>query len=90
MDERANLPPGLPRDGPTISYWQQPPDAPIADLRSTNSLPDSAEYVIVGSGISGSCIAHNLLEAKPGAQVVMLEARQAASGASGRNGTFQT
>lgn len=89
MDQRANVPPGLPKDGPTRSYWQQPPDTLIADLRSTSSLPDSAEYVIVGSGISGSCIAHNLLEANPGAQVVMLEARQAASGASGRNGTFQ-
>ena len=76
---------GLPLENPSASYWQQPPDN-IADLRSTSELPQNADIVIIGSGISGSSIAYNLLEAKPHLKVVILEARQAASGASGRNG----
>lgn len=85
MEERAKVPPGLPREHPTISYWQDPPDS-IADLRSTAALPPFADYVVIGSGISGACIALNLLIAKPKAEVVMLEARSASSGATGRNG----
>lgn len=77
--------PGLPRPNPTISYWQDPPDA-IADLRSTASPPEVADIVVIGSGISGACIAYNILERLPSAKVVMLEARQACSGATGRNG----
>ncbi|KAK5953960.1 hypothetical protein OHC33_005232 [Knufia fluminis] len=76
---------GLPHPNPSTSYWQQPPDA-VADLSTTSDLPQNADIVIVGSGISGSSIAYNLLTAKPELKIVMLEARQAASGASGRNG----
>jgi len=75
----------LPHPDPCTSYWQQPPDE-IADLRTAPELPQYAEVVIVGSGITGASIAYNLLSAKPGLNIVLLEARQAASGASGRNG----
>lgn len=85
MEERVNLPPTLPRPNPTLSGWQNPPDA-IADLRTTVELPKTADVVIVGSGISGASIAFNLLEKDPNLKVVMLEARQACSGATGRNG----
>ncbi len=85
MDKRAAVAPGLPRPNPTISYWQDPPDA-IADLHSTPSLPEVADIAVIGSGISGSCIVYNILERLPGTKVVMLEARQACSGATGRNG----
>ncbi|KAM5469699.1 hypothetical protein MauCBS54593_004253 [Microsporum audouinii] len=85
MEERALIPVTLPRDNPTISYWQDPPDE-IADLRSTAELPQEADVVIIGSGISGACIAYNILARSPNTKVVILEARQACSGASGRNG----
>ncbi|KAI7240363.1 FAD dependent oxidoreductase [Hortaea werneckii] len=85
MEQRAQVPPGLPKTSPTISYWQDPPSS-IANLKTTPHLPPQADYVIVGSGISGACIAHNLLTRCPNAHVVMLEARQACSGATGRNG----
>lgn len=52
-------------------------------------LPSEAESVIVGSGISGALIAHELqARSQPGndSLVVMLEARSVCSGASGRNG----
>lgn len=91
MDERAKIPVSLPRDNPTQSYWQDPPDD-IADLRTTPHLPGSADVVIVGSGITGAAVAWNLLQDGNGTSsdspgtVVMLEARQACSGATGRNG----
>lgn len=88
MEERAKIPVSLPRASPTTSYWQDPPDA-IADLRTTEDLPESADIVIIGSGITGAAVAWNLLqnapvERKP--KILMLEARQACSGATGRNG----
>jgi choline dehydrogenase-like flavoprotein len=85
MEKRASIPPGLPRQNPTISYWQDPPDA-IADHRSTTGLPEHADIIIIGSGITGATIAFNILEQKPETYIVLLEARQACSGASGRNG----
>ncbi|KAK0306882.1 hypothetical protein LTR91_007669 [Friedmanniomyces endolithicus] len=85
MEERARIPPGLPRPRPTVSYWQDPP-ADIADLRTTAALPANADYVVVGSGISGAFVAYKILCKQPEASVVVLEARQAASGATGRNG----
>lgn len=85
MEERGKVPVGLPHVNPTTSYWRDPPDR-IADLRTTVDLPSYADYVVVGSGITGACIAYNILERKPKAKVVLLEARQACSGATGRNG----
>ncbi|KAK0289370.1 hypothetical protein LTR35_002567 [Friedmanniomyces endolithicus] len=85
MEERARVPPGLPRSHPTVSYWQDP-SADIADLRTTAELPAKADYVVVGSGISGAFVAYNILCKQPEAGVVIIEARQAASGATGRNG----
>lgn len=42
--------------------------------------------MIIGSGITGASIAHKLLAEQPNASILMLEARQASSGATGRNG----
>ncbi|KAL8297377.1 hypothetical protein RB597_006466 [Gaeumannomyces tritici] len=85
MDERAKIKVTLPRSDPTLSYWQDPPDE-IADLRSTPELPETADAVIIGSGITGAAVAWHLLEGDGGSNVVMLEARQICSGATGRNG----
>lgn len=86
MEARARVPVSLPHDNPTISYWQDPP-SDIANHGFVDNLPAAADYVVVGSGISGTCIAYNLLSRRPDAKVLMLEARQACSGATGRNGT---
>ncbi|KAK3492598.1 FAD dependent oxidoreductase [Neurospora hispaniola] len=90
MDERAKIRVTLPRENPTPSYWQDPPDD-IADQRTTKDLPSHVDIVIIGSGITGAAIAWNLLkDVRPGEKgsrnIVMLEARQACSGATGRNG----
>ncbi|CAK7265061.1 hypothetical protein SEPCBS119000_001318 [Sporothrix epigloea] len=94
MDERAQNPVSLPRDSPTTPFWQDPPDAAVADLRSSSTLPSTVDVVIVGSGITGSSIAYHLLgldkahetDASESPSILMLEARQACSGATGRNG----
>ncbi|KAK3347152.1 FAD dependent oxidoreductase [Lasiosphaeria hispida] len=89
MDERARIPVSLPRDNPTTSYWQDPPDASVASLRTTPALPTSADIIIIGSGITGAAVAWNLLQndtSTPEQTIVMLEARSACSGATGRNG----
>lgn len=82
---KSKIPVGLPYPNPTKAYWQTPP-LPISDHRTTPNLPSKPKYVIVGSGISGAIIAYKLLQEEPGASIVMLEARQACSGATGRNG----
>jgi hypothetical protein len=97
MDERASIPVSLPHSNPVPSYWHSdtplsPVPHPIASLRSTEDLPEYADYVIVGSGISGAMIAWGILDRLEKAgdiknkRVVMLEARGAVGGATGRNG----
>lgn len=85
MEERGKIPPTLPRSNPTQSCWQDP-ESDIASLRSTDQLPEIADYVVVGSGISGASIAWNLLRKNSAVTVAVLEARAACSGATGRNG----
>jgi len=86
MDERAKQPVTFPRANPTTPFWQDPPDE-IADLRSTQGLPESVDVAVIGSGITGAAVAWNLLSSdSPPTSMVMLEARQACSGATGRNG----
>ena len=79
--------PGYPHPDPTISYWQLPPH-PIANHRTTTELPSSTtfDYAIIGSGITGAAVAYKLLSRDPSLSIILLEARTAASGASGRNG----
>ncbi|KAI1463964.1 FAD dependent oxidoreductase [Daldinia caldariorum] len=77
---------GLPVDNPTKSYWHKEPSSKLLGHRTTKELPRSADVVIVGSGITGSFAAHFLKEKQPDLNVVMVEAREACSGATGRNG----
>jgi glycine/D-amino acid oxidase-like deaminating enzyme len=44
------------------------------------------DYAIIGSGISGTMIAYNILKTQPDARIIMLDAREICSGATGRNG----
>ena len=85
MEQRASIPPGLPRPNPTVSYWQYPPSS-LAAHRTTPSLPSATSIVIIGSGITGASLAYHLLNQSSSPSVLMLEARTACSGATGRNG----
>lgn len=87
---------GLPSANPTASYWLRDPSPALLGHRTTADLPDAADVVIVGSGITGAFAARFLLkeegkrrgEGKERRRVVMLEAREACSGATGRVSLF--
>ena len=85
MEERAAIPPGLPRPNPTVSYWQDPPSH-LAEHRTTQELPNTIDVLIIGSGITGSSLAYNIVNVPHPPSVLMLEARTACSGATGHNG----
>ncbi|KAH7024176.1 FAD dependent oxidoreductase [Ilyonectria destructans] len=82
-------PASLPISNPTSSYWLSQPHPVLENFCSGEELPSYADTIIIGSGISGALIAHELLSRCPhlaDKKVVMLEARSVASGATGRNG----
>ena len=74
----------LPTDCPTQSFWHTQPSAVLFGRRS--ELPATADVVIVGSGITGTFAAWHLKSDSKYAnrKVVMLEAREACWGATGR------
>lgn len=75
----------LPR--PCLSYWQRTTRAfPHLNAKKDSPVPASKPCVIIGSGISGALTAFELTESGvEGQDIVILEAREAASGASSRN-----
>lgn len=77
----------LPNASPSLSYWQRTTRSfPHLHANRTTPVPTSAKYVVIGSGITGALTAFELLEAGVnGRDVVILEAREAAGGASSRN-----
>ncbi|KAF2469366.1 FAD dependent oxidoreductase-like protein [Lindgomyces ingoldianus] len=78
----------LPTPTSTSSFWHSEPNAFLLGHRTTDELPTEADIVVVGSGITGSSVARFLAEDEraKGKRVVMLEAREACWGATGRNG----
>lgn len=73
----------------TTSFWRTGLHS-LDSHRSTEKLPPEADVVIIGAGYAGASIAHNLLRnesfANKKSSIVILEAREACSGATGRNG----
>lgn len=90
---RLGQPASLPTEKSSDSFWHTEPSPLLLGHRSTRSLPATADVVIIGSGITGTSIARHLLKGKSGNadgspskshDVVMLEAREACWGATGR------
>ncbi|KAJ5760324.1 hypothetical protein N7520_007480 [Penicillium odoratum] len=77
----------LPRETPCLSYWQRTIRAfPHLFANQHVQVPPRIKYVVIGSGLSGALTTFELLEAGvKGEDVLILEAREAASGASSRN-----
>lgn len=73
--------PGLPHTNPTQPFWQEPAHA-LFNVQSP-ALAPSADIVIIGSGITGCSIAKHILE-NSDLSVVVLEARNLCSGATGQ------
>ncbi|KAJ5743107.1 hypothetical protein N7533_010209 [Penicillium manginii] len=85
--------PTLPVSNPTSSFWQNDPIFPELVNMQSETLPDTADIVIIGSGISGASVAYSVLNGvrndqrdKQPLKIVMIEARETCSGATGRNG----
>ncbi|KAM0333076.1 hypothetical protein ACHAQA_001734 [Verticillium albo-atrum] len=74
----------LPSERSTTSYWHREPSEKLLGHRTTPELPATADVVVIGSGITGAFAAHFLKEADKTSDVLMLEAREACWGATGR------
>lgn len=72
----------LPTEDSTHSYWHTNPSKILLGHRSTKDLPETADVVVIGSGIAGTFAARELVAG--GKNVLMLEAREACWGATGR------
>ncbi|KAF2633173.1 FAD dependent oxidoreductase [Macroventuria anomochaeta] len=91
----------LPVPNPVTSYWLREPHA-FADLQSTLCLPAHCDIAVIGAGLAGVLSAYHILkktdraedsgteagtqEGGAGPRVVLIDARQLCSGATGRNG----
>ena len=85
-DEDGSGQSSLPTQNSTKSFWHREPSKVLFGHRTTDTLPPTADIVIIGSGISGASAAYHLREENHGKKVniVMLEAREACWGATGR------
>lgn len=81
----------FPAGNSMSSFWRSEPD-PLDNHRSTDALPETCDIAVIGAGYAGASTAYHCLEratagGKRQPSIVILEARQACSGATGRNGT---
>ena len=80
--KRIEKSPGIPVKHPTLAFWMVP--ATTIPLDPPMALPDYAEVVVIGSGITGTSFAYAALAQESTLNIVMLEARDVCSGATGR------
>ncbi|KAJ5786241.1 uncharacterized protein N7503_011453 [Penicillium pulvis] len=79
--------PSLPQPSSTLSLWHRTTRSfPHLHANRLAPVPTSTKYLIIGSGISGVLTAWKLAESGVNAEdILIIEAREAVSGASGRN-----
>ena len=83
FQQRVTLSPGLPVNDPTLPFWAVPPANMPMCINS--ALPTHVDVLVIGSGITGVSCARTLLKkGPPGLRVLVLEARDVCSGATGR------
>jgi glycine/D-amino acid oxidase-like deaminating enzyme len=79
----TNLPIRIPLDGEP--YWLRH-GQPLAGFQSSASLPEAADIVIIGAGLTGAATAYHLAEHARARRIVVLDQGDPAGEASGRNG----
>lgn len=77
----------LPGPNPGDCFWQSEKNE-LSDIRSTETLPEHSDILIVGGGYAGISTAYHLIKdpSYNGQTITILEARSVCSGATGRNG----
>jgi len=75
--------PGVPTPRSTSPYWLSKPSK-YAKWQSP--WPNTVDVAIVGSGMSAMSLARALYQKRPRIRIVIIEARELCSGATGRNG----
>ncbi|KAI9046064.1 NAD(P)/FAD-dependent oxidoreductase [Aspergillus affinis] len=77
----------LPFANSTLSIWHRTTRSfPYLHANRSINVPPSTKYLIIGSGISGALTAYELIRTGVrGEDILILEAREAVSGATGRN-----
>lgn len=87
---RVHQGPTLPCREPTHSYWLENPLFPELVNIQSGSLPEVTDIVVIGSGITAAAVARSLLQESErkgvDISIIVLEARDICSGATGRNG----
>lgn len=80
----------FPVNNGMTSFWRTEPHY-LDSHRSTETLPDTSDIVVIGAGYAGVSTAYHcmrLSQSSPSEKpsIIILEARQTCSGATGRNG----
>lgn len=80
--------PCLPVPNATVPFWRTNLD-PLDSHRSTEELPSHCDILVIGAGYAGASTIHHILKQQTSPlKILLLEAREACSGASGRNGMY--
>ncbi|KAI1352595.1 hypothetical protein F5Y01DRAFT_279831 [Xylaria sp. FL0043] len=71
----------------TVPFWRTQLHE-LDSHRSTPDLPEKQDIIIIGAGFAGAALTHYLLKDTSASKssITILEAREACSGATGRNG----
>jgi hypothetical protein len=86
MATNDTKPSGLPVPNSTVPFWRTQLHE-IDEHRSTEDIPSECDVLIIGAGYCGASTAYHLINDNPSPpSIVILEARQACSGATARNG----
>ncbi|KAF5009272.1 hypothetical protein FDECE_4484 [Fusarium decemcellulare] len=81
--EKGVIDPGFPVKNSTKPFWLTQPSS-IGKLQS--QWHDSVDIVVIGSGMTAASLVNSLYSKRPDLKIVLVEARDLCSGATGRNG----
>lgn len=77
----------FPSANGTVPFWRCEPQE-LDNFQSTPDLPGESDIVIIGGGYSAAALVTHIQRQYPQhPSILVLEARQLCSGASGRNGS---